>query len=121
MFSKNKTDNNSTADKPLKPVPPSIISTDLKITGDLNSALHFNHFERPADEAPIKITGKIKIKDTINLKEEYHLDHWDNAGDNNFTNMVLLTRKENMLKGDLSMEELLEFCKKIIAKHDVSA
>ena len=59
--------------------------------------------------------------DTINLKEEYHLDHWDNAGDNNFTNMVLLTRKENMLKGDLSMEELLEFCKKIIAKHDVSA
>jgi len=55
--------------------------------------------------------------DTINLKEEFHLDHWDNAGDNNFTNMVLLTRKENMLKGDLSMEELLEFCKKIIAKH----
>ena len=59
--------------------------------------------------------------DTINLKEEFHLDHWDNAGDNNFTNMVLLTRKENLLKGDLSMEELLEFCKKIIAKHDVSA
>ena len=55
--------------------------------------------------------------DTINLKEEFHLDHWDNTGDNNFTNMVILTRKENLLKGDLSMEELLDFSRKIVALH----
>jgi molybdopterin/thiamine biosynthesis adenylyltransferase/DNA-binding transcriptional regulator YhcF (GntR family) len=40
-----------------------------ELTGDLKSALHFNHFEHPADEAPIKLTGRIKIKDTVNLKQ----------------------------------------------------
>lgn len=40
-----------------------------ELTGDLNSSLHFNHFEHPADKAPIKLTGRIKIKDAINLKE----------------------------------------------------
>ncbi|MDO9547012.1 MAG: ThiF family adenylyltransferase [Pelolinea sp.] len=40
-----------------------------ELTGDLDNSLHFNHFERPADETPIKLTGRIKIKDVINLKE----------------------------------------------------
>jgi molybdopterin/thiamine biosynthesis adenylyltransferase/DNA-binding transcriptional regulator YhcF (GntR family) len=40
-----------------------------ELNGDLKSALHFSHFEHPADEAPIKLTGRIKIKDSINLKK----------------------------------------------------
>ena len=55
--------------------------------------------------------------DTINLKEEFHLDHWDNTGGNNFTNMVILTREENMLKGALSIEEVVDFSRKIVALH----
>ncbi len=36
--------------------------------------------------------------DTINLKEEFHLDHWDNTGDNNFTNMVIFNSKREHAK-----------------------
>ena len=39
-----------------------------ELTGDLQSSLHFNHFEHPADEALIKLSGRIKIKDTVNQK-----------------------------------------------------
>jgi len=40
-----------------------------ELTGDLNDALHFNHFERPSSEATIKLTGRIKLKDGIVLKK----------------------------------------------------
>jgi molybdopterin/thiamine biosynthesis adenylyltransferase/DNA-binding transcriptional regulator YhcF (GntR family) len=38
-----------------------------ELTGDLKSALHFTHFEHPADEAPLKLSGRIKIKDSDNF------------------------------------------------------
>ena len=34
-----------------------------ELNGDLPDALHFSHFERPADEEPIKLTGRIKLKE----------------------------------------------------------
>jgi hypothetical protein len=40
-----------------------------ELNGDLNDALHFNHFERPSSEATIKLTGRIKLKDGIVLKK----------------------------------------------------
>jgi adenylyltransferase/sulfurtransferase len=40
-----------------------------ELSGDLQDALHFNHFERPSSEAPIKLTGRIKLKDSIVLKK----------------------------------------------------
>ena len=33
-----------------------------ELTGDLQNTLHFNHFQHPADEKPIKLTGRIKLK-----------------------------------------------------------
>jgi len=40
-----------------------------ELNGDLREALHFNHFERPSSEAPIKLTGHIKLKDRVVLKK----------------------------------------------------
>ncbi len=40
-----------------------------ELNGDLQDTLHFNHFERPLSEAPIKLTGRIKLKDRIVLKK----------------------------------------------------
>ncbi len=40
-----------------------------ELNGDLDDALHFNHFERPSSEATIKLTGRIKLKDGIVLKK----------------------------------------------------
>jgi len=40
-----------------------------ELNGDLNDALHFDHFERPSSEATIKLTGRIKLKDGIVLKK----------------------------------------------------
>lgn len=34
-----------------------------ELHGDLQDALHFSHFERPADEQPIKLSGRIKLKE----------------------------------------------------------
>ncbi len=34
-----------------------------ELNGDLRDALHFSHFERPADEEPLKLTGRIKLKE----------------------------------------------------------
>ena len=56
--------------------------------------------------------------DIINLKEEFHLDHWDNDGGNTLDNLAILSRSENMLKGDFSIAELVEMCKKVITIHD---
>jgi adenylyltransferase/sulfurtransferase len=39
-----------------------------EMNGDLSDALHFNHFERPASEAPIKLTGRIKLKERVMQK-----------------------------------------------------
>lgn len=33
-----------------------------ELHGDLDDALHFSHFERPLDEAPLKLSGRIKLK-----------------------------------------------------------
>lgn len=40
-----------------------------ELNGDLNDALHFNHFERPSSKATIKLTGRIKLKDDLILKK----------------------------------------------------
>ena len=40
-----------------------------EMNGDLPDALHFNHFERPSSESPIKLTGHIKLKDKVTLKK----------------------------------------------------
>ena len=40
-----------------------------ELNGDLQDTLHFNHFERPSSEAPIKLTGHIKLKDRVALKK----------------------------------------------------
>lgn len=39
-----------------------------ELNGDLSEALHFNHFERRDMEAPIKLSGKIKLGDKVVLK-----------------------------------------------------
>jgi len=60
-----------------------------ELSGDLPDALHFKHFEQPAYEKPIKLTGRIKLHEKatfhdrprikihkINLKNSEHLhDH----------------------------------------------
>jgi adenylyltransferase/sulfurtransferase len=40
-----------------------------ELTGDLQDALHFNHFERPSSEATIKLKGHIKLKDRVALEK----------------------------------------------------
>ncbi len=44
-----------------------------ELNGDLEEALHFNHFERPSSEAPIKLTGHIKLKDRVILKKRANI------------------------------------------------
>lgn len=39
-----------------------------ELTGDLPDGLHFSHFELPAYERPIQLTGRIKLKDPIEGK-----------------------------------------------------
>ena len=58
------------------------------------------------------LTGEI-----VDLTKEYQLDHWDNSAGNALENMCILTREENQMKGDLSMEQLLDLCRKTLEKH----
>tara|TARA_A200000159_G_scaffold74103_1_gene68858 strand:- start:932 stop:1558 length:627 start_codon:yes stop_codon:yes gene_type:complete len=58
------------------------------------------------------LTGEI-----VDLTKEYHLDHWDNSAGNALENMCILTREENEMKGDLSMGQLLDLCRKILGRH----
>jgi adenylyltransferase/sulfurtransferase len=39
-----------------------------ELNGDLDDALHFNHFEKPAYETPLKLSGRIKLGDKVVLK-----------------------------------------------------
>ncbi|MCJ7518614.1 MAG: ThiF family adenylyltransferase [Anaerolineaceae bacterium] len=39
-----------------------------EMTGDLPDALHFSHFEQPAYEKPLKLSGRIKLKEKIIVK-----------------------------------------------------
>ena len=39
-----------------------------ELSGDLEDALHFNHFEKPAYETPLKLSGRIKLGDKVVLK-----------------------------------------------------
>lgn len=39
-----------------------------ELTGDLPDALHFSHFEVPEYKKPIKLSGRIKLKDKVVLK-----------------------------------------------------
>ena len=41
-----------------------------ELTGDLQDALHFSHFERLADEEPIRLSGRIRIKEEVTIKDE---------------------------------------------------
>lgn len=44
-----------------------------ELSGDLDDALHFSHFEKPEFEKPLKITGRIKLKDKVVLKTRPHI------------------------------------------------
>ena len=44
-----------------------------ELNGDLRDSLHFNHFERPSSEVPIKLTGHIKLKDKVTLKKRANI------------------------------------------------
>ena len=39
-----------------------------ELTGDLPDALHFSHFELPAYEKPLKLSGRIKLKERVTIK-----------------------------------------------------
>ena len=39
-----------------------------ELTGDLPDALHFSHFDLPAYEKPIKLSGRIKLKEKVTIK-----------------------------------------------------
>jgi adenylyltransferase/sulfurtransferase len=39
-----------------------------ELTGDLPDALHFSHFELPAYEKPLKLSGRIKLKEKVTVK-----------------------------------------------------
>ena len=41
-----------------------------EMTGDLPDALHFSHFELPAYEKPIKLSGRIKLKEKVTIKAQ---------------------------------------------------
>ena len=38
-----------------------------ELSGDLSDALHFNHFEKPAYETPLKLSGRIKLGEKVAL------------------------------------------------------
>ena len=39
-----------------------------ELTGDLPNTLHFSHFELPANEKPLKLSGRIKLKEKVTVK-----------------------------------------------------
>ena len=39
-----------------------------ELSGDLPDALHFSHFELPAYEKPLKLSGRIKLKERVTIK-----------------------------------------------------
>lgn len=39
-----------------------------ELTGDLPDALHFSHFDLPAYKKPIKLSGRIKLKEKVTIK-----------------------------------------------------
>ena len=39
-----------------------------ELTGDLSDSLHFSHFDLPLHQQPIKLTGRIKLKDQVKFK-----------------------------------------------------
>ncbi|MDP2965044.1 MAG: ThiF family adenylyltransferase [Pelolinea sp.] len=39
-----------------------------ELTGDLPDTLHFSHFELPAYEKPLKLSGRIKLKEKVTVK-----------------------------------------------------
>jgi len=41
-----------------------------ELNGDLQDTLHFSHFEKPLDEKPIKLTGRIKLKEAETIKSK---------------------------------------------------
>jgi adenylyltransferase/sulfurtransferase len=41
-----------------------------ELTGDLDDALHFSHFDNPEYEKPLKLSGRIKLKEKVILKSK---------------------------------------------------
>ena len=41
-----------------------------ELTGDLDDALHFSHFDNPEFEKPLKLSGRIKLKEKVTLKSK---------------------------------------------------
>jgi hypothetical protein len=56
------------------------------MNGDLAEALHFKHFEKPAYEAPIKLSGRIKLSDKVVVKSRPHIILHDSGNPTNTAN-----------------------------------
>tara|TARA_B100000085_G_scaffold6543_1_gene5998 strand:- start:153 stop:770 length:618 start_codon:yes stop_codon:yes gene_type:complete len=82
----------------------------------IQEAMDFLVREQELDEekwtAISPLTGK-----TLNLKEEFHLDHWDPDAGNGLENLAILSRQENMLKSDFTIPELVDLIKDVIKIH----
>jgi len=44
-----------------------------ELSGDLDDALHFSHFDNPVYEKPLKLSGRIKLKEKVTLKSKPHI------------------------------------------------
>jgi predicted transcriptional regulator len=63
--------------------------------------------------------------DPININEpyKYHFDHKtpsSKGGDNSLENMGICTKEANMAKNDMTEQEFLELCKKVLINHGYS-
>jgi hypothetical protein len=41
-----------------------------ELSGDLDDALHFSHFDNPEYEKPLKLSGRIKLKEKVTLNSK---------------------------------------------------
>ena len=82
----------------------------------IQEAMDFLVSEQELDEekwtAISPLTGR-----TLNLREEFHLDHWDPTAGNGLENLALLSRQENLLKSDFTINELVDLVKDVLIIH----
>ena len=99
---------------------------DKKMSKELSSQVNTNYTiddviafleEKYGLDVEAKTVVSALTGDTIDLTEEFHLDHWDNKAGNELENLCILTREENMMKSSFSMEQLLDLCRKTLEKH----
>lgn len=81
------------------------------IKRDLN---HIHYYDKIIENPYCYLTGE---KIDLYLSNSYNLDHIipaSKGGDNSIENMGLCLKQANMAKSDLTKEELINLCKKII-------